>query len=250
MNRPVMCHVVAGYPSPDVCVQLMLGMQQAGVTAVEVQVPFSDPIADGEAIMGANDVVLASGMTTEGSFQLIERARSMGFTTDAYVMSYLQKLQHFGYEAFCSLARDCGVLGLIIPDLPIDAPEYLVLAKLCKQYGLNIIPVLSPGMDVTRLHAWLASSPPMLYVTSRRGITGSAYWGTAELLALVAQIRSLCEATVLIGFGIVTTEDVSDALEIGDIAVIGSAIIKRVRDAGLDDTLAYIRDLIKEGATT
>jgi tryptophan synthase alpha chain len=248
MNRSVMCHVVAGYPSPEACVRLMLGMQQVGAAAVEVQVPFSDPIADGEAIMRANDVALEAGMTTDGSFELIEQARQQGFTSPTYVMSYLQKLQHYGFEAFCRRASDCGVLGLIIPDMPIDSLEFSVLEKLCKRYQLNIVPVLSPGMDEARLQAWLALKPPMVYVTSRRGITGSAYAGTVELKALVALIRKSSEANVLIGFGIASAQDVRGALEIGDMAVVGSAIIKRVRDSSLDDTLGYMRELVREGA--
>src|SRR5256885_530537 len=91
MNKSLVCHVVAGYPSPKECLQLLFGMQAIGVEAIEVQIPFSDPIADGETIMEANDAALNGGITTAKSFELIKTARQRGLETDLYIMSYLQK---------------------------------------------------------------------------------------------------------------------------------------------------------------
>ncbi len=108
MNK-IMTHVVAGYPSFDKCIELMRGMEKAGVGMIEVQIPFSDPIADGETIMLANDVALSRGMTTEKSFALIAEA---GLKIDVYVMSYFQKISHFGIDEFCSSAARVGGQGL------------------------------------------------------------------------------------------------------------------------------------------
>ena len=134
MNKLV-CHVVAGYPDTEACLELMKGMDKAGVKAIEVQVPFSDPIADGETIMRANDVALEQGMTTKGSFALIHEARRQGVTCDIYVMSYMQKVQHAGLEAFCDEVQACGAKGLILPDLPYDSPEYKHLAVAAGNLG-------------------------------------------------------------------------------------------------------------------
>lgn len=243
MSKPLMCHVVAGYPDADTCLGLMKGLQEAGACAIEVQIPFSDPIADGETIMRANDAALEAGMTTAGSFDLMDEARRQGVDTDIYIMSYVQKVLHFGFEEFCARAKKAGAKGLIIPDLPYESPEYGRLAPLAGGSGLELVPVLSPGMPEDRLSALLKEAPAHVYVTSQRGITGNEYSGTEELKRLVSHIRGQSKASVMIGFGIATPKDVSDVLEIGDIAVVGSAIIKHLKDSDVAETIGYVKGL-------
>jgi tryptophan synthase alpha subunit len=244
-TRPLMCHVVAGYPTAEACLRLLQGMQRAGVAAIEVQIPFSDPIADGATIMEANDVALAGGMTTAGSFVLIEQARSAGVDTDLYIMSYFQKVRHFGLAEFCEQAAQCAVKGLIIPDLPHDSPEFLNLSQLAAKHQLQLVPVLSPGMLPERLKAVLAGNPQTLYLTSTQGITGNRYAPAKQLRQLVTAIQNQSPATIMIGFGITSIADVTEVLSIGDIAVVGSAVIKQLQNANVDKTLNYIKTLLR-----
>lgn len=241
MADKLMCHVVAGYPSAAGCVDLMTGMQAAGVRLIEVQIPFSDPIADGETIMRANDVALKNGMDTAGSFKLIKQA---GLTCDVYIMSYVQKVRHFGFEAFCNKVSDCGVKGLIIPDLPYDSPEYNELSDYARALGLSLVPVMSPGMPEDRLDAILARTPSLVYVTSQRGITGNDYINTHELDRFVADIRKKSTVRIMIGFGISSRQDVQNALRLGDVAVVGSSVIREVEKSGVSGALKFVRKLI------
>jgi tryptophan synthase alpha chain len=243
MSRPLMCHVVAGYPDAETCLRLMKGLQEAGAAAIEVQIPFSDPIADGETIMRANDTALEAGMTTAGSFDLMEEARRQGVDSDIYIMSYVQKVLHFGFEEFCVRAKQAGAKGLIIPDLPHESPEYDRLAPFASSNGLELVPVLSPGMPEDRLAVLLKAAPGHVYVTSQRGITGNEYTGTEELKRLVSHIRQQSKALVMIGFGIATPQDVSHVLEIGDVAVVGSAIIKHLQGSDVAKTIGYVKGL-------
>lgn len=244
MSNSLMCHVVAGYPDKETCLQLMVGLQAAGAAAIEVQIPFSDPIADGETIMRANDTAIEAGMTTAGSFDLIKKARAQGVDTDLYIMSYLQKVRHFGLDKFCQQAEICGATGLIIPDLPYDSPEFEEIRKLLAGRPLSLIPVLSPGMPPLRLKTLLAGGPSAVYVTSLRGITGNRYAPTAELKKLVSVIRQRSKSKIMIGFGIAAPTDVRDALALGDMAVVGSAIIKAVQAAGLEGALTFVKSLV------
>lgn len=244
MSNSIMCHVVAGYPAADECLELIQGMHKANAGAIEVQIPFSDPIADGEIIMEANDIALAGGMTTAACFTMVERARVTGVDTDIYVMSYLQKVRHFGLSKFCLRAEGCSVKGLIIPDLPHDSPEYSSLHKLALKHGLDLVPVLSPGMISERMQAALEDSPKTLYITSSQGITGNQYAPAAQLRQLVAEVRKLSSAKIMIGFGITTSVDVAEVLVIGDIAVVGSAIIKKIKDSGIHEALQYVESLV------
>ena len=244
MNKPLMCHVVAGYPDAGDCLELMVGLHALAVEAIEVQIPFSDPIADGETIMGANDVALAGGMTTAGSFDLIQKARRQGVDTDIYVMSYVQKVNHYGLAEFCEQAAACNVKGLIVPDLPYDSPEFDSLRKLLEARNIQLVPVLSPGMPKSRLQALMAFKPGCVYVTSQRGITGNKYTPAKQLRQLAGSIEKPGKTRVMIGFGITTPADVNDALEMGDTAVVGSAIVQAVQSSGTGGALAYVKTLM------
>ena len=244
MNKAIMCHVVAGFPNEKASLQMLVGLGQSGVSAIEVQIPFSDPIADGETIMRANDVALESGMTTAGSLKLIKQARQQGVGTDIYVMSYVQKVQHFGMADFCRQAAEHGVKVLIIPDLPYDSPEFDSLRELTAKYEIELVPVLSPGMPESRLEALLGYKPKTVYVTSQRGITGNKYTPADQLKQLVATIRQQSKAKVMIGFGIASSSDVDNALSIGDIAVVGSAVVQAIQSSGINDALAHVKTLV------
>jgi tryptophan synthase alpha chain len=195
--------------------------------------------------MQANDTALAGGMTTAGSFELIKKARQAGVDCDMYVMSYIQKVQHFGLEEFCAAAADAGVRGLIIPDLPYDSQEFEALTALAAKHNLEIVPVLSPGMVEARLKALLSLQPPVVYVTSQQGITGNQYAGGHQLKELVADIRDLSSAKIMIGFGIATAKDVADVLSTGDVAVVGSSIIKILQAANINEVLKHVADLVQ-----
>lgn len=243
MSKPLMCHVVAGYPTTKDCLRLMLSMQALGVAAIEVQIPFSDPIADGKTIMAANDVALAGGMTTASSLQLVKTARQQGVTTDIYVMSYLQKIRHMGLEQFCEAAANCEVQGLIVPDLPYDSPEFQQLREQAQANKLRLVPVLSPGMDAERLGDILALKPATIYLTSSQGITGNDYAPAEQLKQLVTTIKKTSEAEIMIGFGISTPADAVEVLTMGDVAVVGSAVIKHIQQGGVEAGLSYLKSL-------
>lgn len=241
MSNPIMCHVVAGYPSEPDCLKLLKGMQAHGVAAIEVQIPFSDPIADGPTIMQANDDALAGGMTTQASFDLIAAARQAGLTTPIYIMSYAQKLLHFGFAEFCEQAHKVGVAGFIIPDLPYDSSDYQALIRIT---DIPIVPVVSPAMNDDRLQNILKLQSNVIYVTSRQGITGTAYQAHQELEQLAAGIKATTTAQLLIGFGIGSVKDVEAALRFGDVAVVGSAVIRAVQSDGTEGALKLIGQLI------
>jgi tryptophan synthase alpha subunit len=241
----IMAHVVAGYPSPEECVELMLGMQKLGVEMIEVQIPFSDPIADGETIMRANDRALEHGMTVKSSFALLRQAREQGLKSNIYIMSYVQKLIHCGFEDFCRWANEVEAAGLIIPDLPFDSPEYAQLASAEKKYLLEIVPVVSPGMDPQRLTALAADKKGLVYLTSTKGITGNKLNVSAELAGLCEKIKKLSPGlTLAVGFGVQNKKDVNEVLQIADIAVVGSSVIRRIETSGTKAGLSLIQKLL------
>lgn len=240
MNK-IMTHVVAGYPNFDDCIELMRGMEKVGVSLIEVQIPFSDPIADGETIMRANDVALSGGMTTEKSFGLIAEA---GLKIDVYVMTYFQKISHFGLDEFCSSAAKVGVKGLIVPDLPYDAPEFSEFLEAAKRHNLTYVPVISEGMSDERLEKSLVNAENLIYLTSTRGITGKNLKVTDELAAAAKKVKQIKPgSTLAIGFGISTREDLEKILKIANTGVVGSAVIRKIDKQGIKSALKFVREL-------
>lgn len=238
----LMTHVVAGYPNEKECVDLLLGMQNAGIGVIEVQIPFSDPIADGETIMQANDRAIENGMTTAKSFELIKKARKSGLKTEIYIMSYVQKVLSFDAEDFCDQAGSVGAKGLIIPDLPIDTEEYGLLSKTADKYNLEIVPVVSPGSDKDRLRKVTEPATDLIYLTSIKGITGNKLILNASLKALAKEVKRLKpDSRLAVGFGIQTKEDAKEVLAIADIAVVGSAVIRRIAEGGVKEALKFLR---------
>lgn len=243
--KKIMCHVVAGYPSEKQCIELLLGMQKAGIGLIEVQIPFSDPIADGETIMIANDKALENGMTTQKSFTLIKTSRESGLKADIYVMSYTQKLLSFGLDNFCKQAKSSGVKGLIIPDLPPEAEEYKALCKLASKYGLEIVPVVSPGADENRLQASLKNVGTLIYLTSIKGITGNKLKLSDQLKETAQYIKKQRpDCKLALGFGIENAADAKEILNFADVAVIGSSVIRQVNKDGVASALKFIKNLV------
>lgn len=245
MNR-IMTHVVAGYPNEQSCLEVMKGMQQAGIEIIEVQIPFSDPIADGETIMRANDQAIEQGMTTEKSFKLIDKARKLGVNNDIYIMTYVQKMLAHGLEKFCKQASKSGVKGLIIPDLPIETVEYETIHKLAKDLGLSLVPVVSPAMGRQRLEQSI-NGAELIYLTSMRGITGKTLVLSKDLVEVARQIKKLNKsADLAIGFGVENSKDVAKVLKIADIAVVGSSVLRKINNDGQLEAIEFVANLVAE----
>lgn len=246
MKNKIMSHVVAGYPNEIQCIELLFGMQSAGVYAIEIQIPFSDPSADGPTIMQANDIALKNNMTIYRCFALIRTARKKGLTTPIYIMSYANKVFHFGLEAFCKEAARYQVTGLIIPDLPVGSSDYAALLNHSREYNVAIVPVLSPGVPAMRLSLYNLKSHDLVYVTSTRGTTGRKLVVNKELVTLCKKVHSNSTTQIALGFGIRTTFDVRQALKIADIAVVGTSVIEMIQTNGIDDTTRYIDSLVTD----
>ncbi|MCR4285843.1 MAG: tryptophan synthase subunit alpha, partial [Candidatus Kaiserbacteria bacterium] len=167
----LMTHVVAGYPSLEATAHLIASMEEAGVDFIEIQIPFSDPAADGPVIMEANDVALRAGTTVDDCFQLM-REVSKKTSIPLLFMSYYNILFRRGVDTFCREAQEAGVAGLIVPDMPVDEESHEHLIRATKKYNLSFIPVLSPTSTDDRLALHAQFTEWFVYCTARAGTTG------------------------------------------------------------------------------
>lgn len=246
----LMTHAVCGYPDMESSRRIMAAMLEAGTDFLEAQLPFSDPSADGPAIVEANRVALDSGATTAASLEMLASLRRE-CGAPILVMSYLNPLLSFGLERFAEFCVNKGLDGAIIPDCPDDEPEYDVPGILARA-GLASVPLIAPSTSPARARDLAAaSSSPFVYAVLRMGVTGRK----TELDGSVrARLREIGEATgrfVAAGFGIREKSQVEALRGAADCAIVGSAALAAVREAiasGADPAAAARRFVAGLGA--
>lgn len=219
-----MTHIVAGYPDMKKCEKIAVCMAKSGVSFIEIQIPFSDPIADGPTIMAANEKALSNGTTPEDCFKLIKRLKRK-IKIPILIMSYFNILFNYGVEKFCEKAGKSGVYGLIIPDIPIDEEKHEHYLGACKKNKIHPIQVISPITTETRLKKLGEVASGFVYCISTAGTTGERKKLNPELENYLKRVRKTIKLPLALGFGISNRDQVMEASRHADIVVIGSKII-------------------------
>ncbi len=224
-----MTHIVGGYPDMKSCEELVLEMDEAGVSFVEIQIPFSDPIADGPTIMQANQAALENRTTPEDCFQLM-KALQKKVSTPLLFMTYYNIVHHYGVDEFCKRAAEAGAYGLIVPDIPLDEEPYDHFLEYCKKYQLHVIQVISPITPDRRLKKIAEVASGFVYCVARKGTTGVQTDVSDTLGDYLENVRKFISLPLAVGFGISSKEQVEQVLEHADIAVMGSKVIKLLNE--------------------
>lgn len=224
----LMTHIVVGYPSLEQSLALVDVMVAAGVDLMELQIPFSEPMADGPVILHANQAALKGGVTVEQCFEFareVTRRHAIPFL----FMSYYNVLFKRGVERFATEAREAGMVGAIVPDCPPEeGGEYL---SSMQRQGLAPIFIFSPNTSDARMAALGSAGDGFIYAVARKGVTGSATEFGADLEQYLARCRRATSLPLAVGFGLKTRADIDFLLGKADIAVVGSESI-RLLDAG------------------
>ncbi|WP_333824929.1 tryptophan synthase subunit alpha [Pinisolibacter sp.] len=231
-GRPALVtFVMAGDPDLETSLAVAKTLAASGADVIELGMPFSDPMADGPAIQAAGQRALKGGQTMARTLDLVRRFRESDATTPIVLMGYYNPIYVRGSEAFVAEAKDAGVDGLIIVDLPPEADDELCLPALGA--GLNFIRLATPTTDDRRLPAVLANTSGFVYYVSITGITGSAAPDATKVAEAVGRIKRHTGLPVAVGFGV---RDAATAREIGrnaDGVVVGSALVAAIA-ASLD----------------
>ncbi|MDP3975339.1 MAG: tryptophan synthase subunit alpha [bacterium] len=220
----LMTHIVGGYPSMKESEQLVLAMEKAGVAYVEIQIPFSDPVADGPTIMEANQKSLENGTNPDDCLKLMKRLKKK-VNIPLLFMTYYNIIFSYGLESFCQQAKEAGCYGLIVPDIPLDEEPYDHYLKTCKKYGLHPIQIISPITPADRLKKIGKIASGFVYCVSRLGTTGAQDKLDLSLVKYLDTVRKYVKVPLALGFGISNRQQVEEALKKADIAVIGSKVI-------------------------
>jgi tryptophan synthase alpha chain len=220
-------YLTAGYPSLEGSLELMRGLERAGVLALELGVPYSDPIADGPDIQRASEWALRQGVGASESLELVARFRA-GSALPVVLMSYVNPVARLGADAFARRARDTGVDGVLLSDLP---PEELPeMWAALDDAGLDTVLLVAPTTSPARLPALLGRCRGFVYCLARTGVTGGAAGETGSLDERVAAVRAATRLPVAVGFGIATAADARALRGRVDAAIVGAAFMRRVRE--------------------
>ena len=213
----------AGDPDLATSAALLAGMPGAGADLIEIGMPFTDPMADGPTIQAAAKRALKAGAKTVRTLAMVRAFRAADQATPIILMGYLNPLLSYGPERFCADAAAAGVDGLIVVDLPTEEADLLV--PHAAAHGLDIIRLVAPTTDDTRLPKVLAGSSGFIYYVSITGITGTSTASAEHLAHAIPRIRRVSALPVAVGFGVRSPEQAATAVRQADAAVVASALI-------------------------
>lgn len=236
----LMTHIVLGYPSFEVNREVIKQMVDNGVDCIEMQIPFSEPMADGPVIMKANLDSLASGTKVS---QCLAFGAEMAATYDIpfLYMTYYNIIFKYGEEKFIKECNRTEIKGLIVPDLPPEQSRNFF--ELAEQYGIAPILIFAPTSTDARMQELDAAGNGFIYCVARRGVTGKKSEFDTSFDSYIAKCRAATKKPIAVGFGIQDKADIDRLKGKADMAVIGSQTIKLVDIEGADAVGSFIAGL-------
>ena len=234
-------YIMGGDPSHSASLELMKALPDAGVDIIELGMPFTDPAADGPVIELAGLRALKSGTTVRSVLDMAIEFRKANDDTPIILMGYANPVHHMGYSEFATAAKDAGVDGAIIVDLPPEEDGELRAAF--ERHDLALIRLATPTTDDARLPKVVAGTKGFVYYVSVAGITGAAKGENAAISKAVNRIRAASGLPVVVGFGVKTPAQATEVAASADAVVVGSAIVDALHEDGKDAALDLVRRL-------
>lgn len=241
----LMTHVVVGYPSLEATEEVVRVMAENGADFVELQIPFSDPLADGPTIMKASEEALRNGTKVKDAFTLM-RKLSAEVEIPLLFMGYYNTVFNYGTARFCKDARSAGASGLIVPDIPLEEEKYEHFMESAKKNDLYAIRVVSPASTSERLEKNAAVAEGFVYCMARQGITGAKKDLDPELINYLKRVRSIFDVPVAVGFGISKKDHIQALRGYADTAIVGSAAIDIISKSKRGEIGRNVREFIKD----
>ena len=238
--------ITAGDPDYATSLSILKGLPDAGADVIELGMPFTDPMADGPAIQLANIRALAGKQGMQQTLQMVREFRQGNQSTPLVLMGYYNPIFVYGVERFISDAKEAGVDGLIVVDLPPEHNDEL--CEPAQSAGIDFIRLTTPTTDDDRLPTVLAGSSGFVYYVSVAGVTGAGAATMDHVEEAVARLRRHTDLPLCIGFGIRTPEHAAEVARRADGAVVGSALIDKIAEAqspqqAVDGVLGLCREL-------
>ncbi|WP_020558556.1 tryptophan synthase subunit alpha [Thiofilum flexile] len=240
----LMTHIVLGYPDFDTSLRVVEAMVEAGVDLMELQIPFSEPMADGPVILRANAEALKTGATVDRCLELSEQI-TQRFDIPFLFMTYYNILFRRGVADFVGQMKQIGMQGAIIPDLPPEeGADYLAAMRSCE---LAPIHIFTPNTSSERMQHLSDCSAGFIYTVARKGVTGKDTAFSSELGDYLARCRAATNLPLALGFGVTSRADFEFIRGKADIAVIGSETIRVMERDGVAAVKPFIQGILSGG---
>jgi tryptophan synthase alpha chain len=241
-KKAFIAFITAGYPSLSVTEKLILEFDRIGVDIIELGVPFSDPLADGPVIQEASQAALKKNVHLADILALVEKVRR--FTdTPICLMTYFNPIFCFGEVSFIKKAKECGVDGVIIPDLPAD--EGASFIKSANESGIDVICFIAPTSSEERIKFICGVARGFIYYVSITGVTGVRKSLSDDLKANIKLIKKYTGKPVCVGFGVSGPAQVKEVCKIADGVIVGSAIVKKIKEnIGRQDLIKTVGNFV------
>ena len=248
-NRPALVgFITAGDPDLATSLAILKAMPKAGVDVIELGMPFSDPMAEGVPIQLATQRALAGGQTMKKTLQMVRDFRTQDPDTPIILMGYYNPIYIWGSEKFVADAKQAGVDGLIVVDLPPEHDDELCLPA--REGGINFIRLATPTTDDKRLPKVLANTSGFVYYVSVTGITGTGALDADKVAVAIKRIKAHTDLPVAVGFGVKTPDQAQAVGKTADGVVVGSVLVNAIRDSldaegkATSTTLSAVTDII------
>lgn len=228
MKIILMAHLYYGDPNEEFSQKLAMKLIESSVDILEIGIPYTDPVCDGEIFQRACGRALANGISPFIVMDGIKKMHKIGINKPIYLTSYYAPIYKIGVERFVSIAKDAGIKGLIVPDILLEEQE--LLQKYCRKFGLSLIQFTTIYSDKERLKQICSASSDFIYCISMSGVTGDK-GEVNQLRHLLQLLKKMTEKPIYVGFGIKSIEDVHKILSLGaNGVIIGSAIARIYED--------------------
>ena len=222
--------ITCGDPDTETTMKCVLKMVEAGADLIELGIPFSDPTAEGPVIQEANERALKGGINTDKCFELAESLRKKTDIPMVF-MTYANVVFSYGTDKFMQNCKEVGIDGIILPDLPYEEKDEFLPA--CHKYGIDLISLIAPTSQ-DRVAMIAKEAEGFLYIVSSLGVTGTRSEITTDLSSIIGTVRENTDIPCAVGFGISRPEQAKAMADISDGAIVGSAIIKLIKEYGKD----------------
>ncbi|MFZ5632700.1 MAG: tryptophan synthase subunit alpha [Bacillota bacterium] len=242
-EKGLITYVTAGYPDARHTLEIAMVLADSGSDLIEIGIPFSDPIADGPVIQQASHQALAGGIKQADIFNITEKLRKY---TDIPVllMTYYNPVLRAGLGNFTGHARDSGIDGLIVPDLPVEEDDELRFETTVA--GLSLVPLAAPTSTNSRLKKIAAKADGFIYCVSVTGVTGSREAINTDLKSFVRRVKNTTDRPLAVGFGVSGPEMASRVAAGFDAVVVGSAVVRAIEgNGGLPGVLKRVGGLTR-----
>jgi len=224
-KKAFIAFITAGDPNLKATEEFVLAFEKSGVDIIELGVPFSDPLADGATIQASSQRAIKKGTNLSGILSTVRRIRQKSDIPIA-LMTYYNPVYHFGEEKFIRAAKQSGVDGVIIPDLPPEEGGKII--KSAKKYNLSTVFFMAPTTTPQRMKRIVKASTGFIYYVSLAGVTGASKHFSKNMASKIRSAKRHTQKPICVGFGVSTPIQVKSVAKMADGVIVGSAIIKQI----------------------